>query len=112
MHGKPRHSQTQDSIERANQDIENMLSSWLESNQTSKWSKGLRFVQFMKNRAFHEGIKCTPYEAMFGTPVKVGLKTSSLPNDVTEHFRTEEKLQALIKTFNNASINSKFSETT
>ncbi|XP_072751056.1 KRAB-A domain-containing protein 2-like [Anoplolepis gracilipes] len=27
VHGKPRHSQTQGSVERANQDIENMLSS-------------------------------------------------------------------------------------
>lgn len=98
VHGKPRHSQTQGSVERANQDIENMLSSWLESNQTCKWSEGLRFVQFMKNRAFHEGIKCTPYEAMFGTPVKVGLKTSSFPNDSIEHLRTEEELQALIDT--------------
>ncbi len=74
VHGKPRHSQTQGSVERANQDIENMLSSWLENNHTSKWSEGLRFVQLMKNRAFHEGIKCSPYEAMFVTPAKFGLK--------------------------------------
>lgn len=90
VHGKPRHSQTQGLVERANQDIRNMLSSWLESNQTSKWSEGLRFVQLMTNKAFHKGIKCTPYEAMFGTPVKVGLKTSSFPNDFVEHLRTEE----------------------
>lgn len=105
VHGKPRHSQTQGSVERANQDIENMLSSWLESNHTSKWSEGLRFVQLMKNRAFHEGIKCSPYEAMFGTPAKFGLKTSSFPNDSIEHLRTEEELQALIETVNNASEN-------
>lgn len=29
VHGKPRHSQSQGSIERANQDIENMLNTWL-----------------------------------------------------------------------------------
>ena len=34
----------------------------------------------MKNRASHEGIKCSPNEAMFGQPMKVGLKTSSLPD--------------------------------
>lgn len=67
VHGKPRHSQSQGSVERANQDIENMLSTWLEDNNTKKWSEGLRLVQLMKNRAHHTGINCTPYEAMFGT---------------------------------------------
>lgn len=56
----------------------------------------------MKNRAFHESIKCTPYEAMFVTLVKVGLTTFSFPNDFTEHLRIEEELQALFQTVNNA----------
>ncbi|XP_035216686.1 SCAN domain-containing protein 3-like [Stegodyphus dumicola] len=105
VHGKPRHSQIQGSVERANQDIENMLSSWLESNHTSKWSERLRFAQLMKKRAFHEGIKCSPYEAMFGTLVKFGLKTYSFPNHSIEHLRTEEELQAFIETVTNASEN-------
>lgn len=48
VHGKPRHSQSQGSVERANQDIENMLRSWMVDNNTQKWSEGLRFVQLMK----------------------------------------------------------------
>ena len=75
VHGKPRHSQSQGSVERANQDVENMLSSWLIDNQTMHWSEGLQFVQFMKNRAHHHDIARSPYEAMFGCPAKVGLKT-------------------------------------
>lgn len=39
--------------------------------------------------------------AMFGMPVKVGLKTSSFPNDSIKHLRTEEELQALVETVNN-----------
>jgi len=35
--GKPRHSQSQGSVERANQDVENMLSTWLTDNKTKKW---------------------------------------------------------------------------
>ncbi|GFU40552.1 KRAB-A domain-containing protein 2 [Trichonephila clavipes] len=46
VHGKPRHSQTQGSVERANQDIQNMLSAWMDDNDTSKWLEGLPFVQF------------------------------------------------------------------
>ncbi|KMQ82993.1 krab-a domain-containing protein 2-like protein [Lasius niger] len=66
VHGKPRHSQSQGSVERANRDIENMLASWMKDNNTTKWSNGVRFVQFMKNRALHSGIKQSPYKAMFG----------------------------------------------
>ncbi|XP_049886670.1 KRAB-A domain-containing protein 2-like [Pectinophora gossypiella] len=66
VHGKPRHSQSQGSVERANQDIENMISSWLKDKNSTKWSEGLRYVQFMKNRAFHSGIKQSPYKALFG----------------------------------------------
>lgn len=59
-------------MERANQDIENMLTTWMQDNDNSHWSEGLRFVQLMKNRAFHAGIKQSPYEALFGCKVKVG----------------------------------------
>ncbi|KFM69261.1 hypothetical protein X975_21424, partial [Stegodyphus mimosarum] len=59
----------------------------------------------MKNRAFHEGIKCSPYGVMFGMPAKFGLKTFSFLNDSIKHLRTEEELQALIETVNNASEN-------
>jgi len=57
VYGKPRHSQSQGSVERENQDIENMLTTWMQSNNTNQWSEGLRFVQFTKNKALHSGIK-------------------------------------------------------
>ena len=48
VHGKPRHSQSQGSVERANQDVENMLACWMADQNTDKWSDGLRFIQFQK----------------------------------------------------------------
>ena len=74
VHGKPRHSQSQRSVERANRYIEDVIMTWLQSNSTSHWGDGLRFIQVMKNKAYHEGIKFSSYEAMFGQPMKVGLK--------------------------------------
>ena len=71
VHGKPRHSQSQGSVERANRDIEDMLMTWLQSNSTIHWGDGLQFTQVIKNRAYHEGIECSPYEAMFVQPMKV-----------------------------------------
>jgi hypothetical protein len=34
VHGKARHSQSQGSVERANQDIESMIATWMETNNT------------------------------------------------------------------------------
>ncbi|XP_045511256.1 KRAB-A domain-containing protein 2-like [Colias croceus] len=95
VHGKPRHSQSQGSVERANQDVEKMLCTWLESNKTTKWSEGIRFIQFMKNRAYHAGINRSPYEAMFGCKPKVGL--NNLPKDVIVELSTEEELESILK---------------
>jgi hypothetical protein len=88
VHGKPRHSKSQGSVERANQDVQNMLTTWMETNNTIKWSERLRFVQAMKNRAY-EGIKCSLYEAMFGVPMKLGISNSVLPRNLTIKMTTE-----------------------
>ena len=72
VHGKPRHPQSQGSVERANGDIKDMLIAWMSDNNTQDWSIGLRFVQNMKNSAYHSGIKSTPHKAMFGCDPKVG----------------------------------------
>ncbi|XP_045450005.1 KRAB-A domain-containing protein 2-like [Melitaea cinxia] len=98
--GKPRHSQSQGSVERANQDIEKMLASWMEDNKTTNWSNGLKFVQFMKNRAFYSGIKQSPYQAMFGTEPKVGLTTSNLPLEIISRLHNEEDLKVAITEMN------------
>ncbi|XP_072392374.1 KRAB-A domain-containing protein 2-like [Diabrotica undecimpunctata] len=95
VHGKRRHSQSQGSVERANQDIEKMLATWLETNKTSHWSEGIKFIQFMKNRAYHSGISCSPYEALFGFKAKVELKTYLIAGTLTE-IRSEEDLEAIL----------------
>ncbi|XP_060882038.1 KRAB-A domain-containing protein 2-like [Metopolophium dirhodum] len=68
VHGKPRHSQSQGSIERANRHVEDILATWMAENNSTDWPTALKFIQFQKNRAFHSGIGRSPYEAMFGCP--------------------------------------------
>lgn len=58
VHGKPRHSRSQGSVERANRDIEEMLSAWMNGNKTKDWPVGVKFIQFKKNRALHSGKFC------------------------------------------------------
>lgn len=76
--------------------MENILATWLQDNKTKKWSEGLKFVQLMKNQSLHHGIKCSPYEAMFGCSTKIGLKSSVLPISIINKLKTEEDLEAAI----------------
>ena len=47
---------------------------------------GLRSAQVMKNRAYHEEIKCSPYNR----------HTSNLPDDEIEDIFTEEELEKVV----------------
>jgi hypothetical protein len=49
VHGKPRHPQSQGSIERSTGDIHNMLTAWMRNNESNKWSVGIKFVQLQKH---------------------------------------------------------------
>ncbi|CAI6370936.1 unnamed protein product [Macrosiphum euphorbiae] len=55
VHGKPRHSQSQGSVELANRDVEDMLATWMAENNSRDWPSGLKFIQCQKNRALHSG---------------------------------------------------------
>lgn len=96
VHGKPRYSASQGSVERANRDIEEMIFTWMQDHRTKKWTEGLSMVQFMKNRAYHSGIGRSPYKAMFGKDPKVGLATSRLPKEIIDSLEYEEDLENII----------------
>lgn len=48
VHGRPRHPQSQGSVERANADVENMLRAWMVDHKSTNWSKGCFEVQVIK----------------------------------------------------------------
>ncbi|XP_072384043.1 KRAB-A domain-containing protein 2-like [Diabrotica undecimpunctata] len=96
INGRPRHPQSQGSVERSNQDVENMLRSWLTDNNTTNWSVGCYFVQWQKNSSYHRIIGRTPYKALFGVDFKVGLFSSDLPDEVIRNIDTEERLDSVI----------------
>ena len=58
VHGRHRHPQSQGSVERANADIEEILISWMNDNDTRQWSEGLRFVQFQQKEIISQSILC------------------------------------------------------
>ncbi|XP_037773567.1 KRAB-A domain-containing protein 2-like [Penaeus monodon] len=90
VHGKPQHPRSQGSVERANGDIKDMLVAWM-------GDIGIKFVQFQKN----SGIRRSPYAAMFGCEAKVGLTSSSLPDEVIQRMQCEDDLLAVLTTGQN-----------
>lgn len=96
IHGRPRHPQAQGSIDRSNQDVENMLRSWMEDNKSTNWSIGCYFVQWQKNFSFYRIIGRSPYRALFGCDSKSGLKNTDIPKRILTSIETEEELQKLV----------------
>ena len=96
VHGKPRHPQSQGSVERANGDIKDMLVAWMADNNSTDWTMGIKFVQFANNSSHHAGINRSPYTAMFGISACVGLTSMSLPNKVISRLETEQDLLATL----------------
>lgn len=109
VRGKPRHPQSQGSVERCNQTVKEMLATWMADNKSSKWSEGsvwfvkiscinqlpgMRFVQFAKNCRVHEGIGRSPYSALFGSKPRYGL-VEMYPPGILNGINTEEELEDL-----------------
>ena len=55
VHGRPRHPASQGAVERANKDVCDQLTTWMHENKSTKWSVGLKFVQWQKNASYHTG---------------------------------------------------------
>ncbi|XP_063589340.1 KRAB-A domain-containing protein 2-like [Penaeus indicus] len=90
VHGKHRHPQSQGSVV-----------AWMGDNNTTDWSIGIKFVQFLKNSSLHAGIRRSPYAAMFGCEAKMGLTSSSLPDEVIQRMQCENDLLAVLTTGQN-----------
>ena len=95
VHGRPRHPQSQGSIERANGDVMNMLRGWLSENSngngsnsnsssSSSWANQLNFVQLQKNNSFNRTIKCSPFKAVFGREMPVSFNAATTTNNNDE----------------------------
>ena len=78
--GKPRHPQSQGSVERFSCDMKDMLTAW--HNSTVDWPVGLKFVHFQKNSSHHSGIKRSPFAAVLSSDANIGLSSSPLPTEV------------------------------
>ena len=104
VNGRPRHPQSQGSVERGNGSLKPKLQSWMRDN-TASWSIGCRFVEWSMNSTYHEAIRMEPYKALTGNKPRCGLKTT-LPAQFLSRFTTgvnDEQLEELLNPGTNAS---------
>ena len=60
IHGKPRHPQSQGSVESANKRVENILTSLLDKFQHSNWVSELEKVGYMKTLLYTAFVRTVP----------------------------------------------------
>ena len=93
--GRPRHPQSQGSIERANQDIQQMLRCYIDQHKYIDWSTALPFIQLQKNTALNRTIATSPYYAVFGQNIKCPVNRNQYQN-----IREEEEEIILDEIYN------------
>ena len=104
VNGRPRHPQSQGSVERGNGDLKVKLTAWMRDNQSSQWSYGIRFVQWAMNSSYHESIKMSPYQAYTGNLPRCGLR-SRLPEEFLSKITPEmdeDELEKLLESSSNS----------
>jgi transposase InsO family protein len=88
INGRPRHPQTQGSVERGNQTLKYKLNAWMQDNSRNDWTFGLKFVIHSMNTSESSATKYTPYNMVFGIKHK---ENSILLNTLFSKGITDEE---------------------
>ena len=102
LHRKPRHPESQGSVERANCDLKNALASKMRDNSNDLcWVKYVRRVQLENNTTYHSTIGMTPFEALYNRKRSFGLSDLGIPSELASQIHDEEDLERVIDEINN-----------
>ena len=83
-------------MERANQDVENIIAVWKRDNNRSDWAAALPIVQYTKKARHHSGIGRSPFKAMFGKQASLGAQHLNLESGITKHIANEEDIHNML----------------
>ncbi|XP_032254826.1 SCAN domain-containing protein 3 isoform X2 [Phoca vitulina] len=93
VHGKPPPCQSQSSMNQTNEDIQNRIISWMQTNHSSHWAEFLWFIQMTQNQPYHRGMQQTPFEGTFSSEAKLGLCHSQLTEELIASLNPEDELE-------------------
>lgn len=57
VHGRPRHPQSEGSVERANGEVKRLIGTWIRTTKRKDWSIGIRIVANQYNRAKNRNLE-------------------------------------------------------
>ena len=109
VHGAPRHSPSQGSVERANRKFREHIRAWLHTNRENEcrddWPLAAVFAKYHVNTAYHHGLKNPPYKLVFGQDPICGIRgLPLLSDDVAQVIHTEEDLAMFYASNPNADL--------
>jgi transposase InsO family protein len=66
IRGRPRHPQSQGSVERGNYEITKKLGAWMEEFNSNDWIYGLKKIIYVMNTTISSPTNKSPYEIVYG----------------------------------------------
>ena len=93
VHGNPQPCQSLSSINQVNEDIQNRIISWMQTNNSSHWGEFLWFIQMTQNQPHHRGMQQTLCEGAFSSEAKLGLSHSQSTEELVASLNTENELE-------------------
>ena len=99
INGRPRHSQSQGLVERANGMLQQKLGKWKENTSRNDWSFGLKFVIIAMNNSWCRSHKKTLYKLVYGDKPR---GNCTLIDDLyAKNIRDEEDIPDTIQILDN-----------
>ena len=90
LHGKPKHSQSQGSLERINREIKRVLGSLMWKNKDTCWVKYIPIVQHSINTSPHSALADnSPYRVLFGRDPGRGMQDFGIPDEIANDVTTD-----------------------
>lgn len=92
VHGKPLPCESQSSMNQSNEDIQNRIISWMQTNRSSHWAEFLWFIQMTQNQPYHRGMRQPPSAGTLSSEAKLGPCRCQLAEELTARLRPDKEV--------------------